>query len=787
MFAKLAERVVWHRRWLAGVLVASALVAGIFATRLPFDFTPQTLFAGHGTLVQELEAFRKKFGRDDAVVLIVLEAPHSHGTDPPRDVLSPPALDWQQTVAQELKKVPGVASVESLATLQLLAVDFSGPTGLKPSPLIEAFPVDEATAEDVRSRLERMPAVEDTLVNRARTVAAVPVFLKPHVQHIDVVERVVNAIRDVLRKHPPPAGYRIHLGGLPTLRTQTIEELKADQAGLLPLGGVVYLLALVIMFRRVSGSLLPLAAVGTGLAWTLGLLSVAGLTLSVVSNVLPMLLLIIGISTCVQIVSMYSEEAAWQPGDRANATRLALTHAAKASFFATLTTLIGFASLTTARATVLQEFGLQAMLGVTLLWIAIVLVLGTFFPWFAAPKHGRRAGPMIRLAARIAYLCGHWVATHPRRCLALSVLAAAAGLVLGRNVQVNSNTVETYGSDHPVVQTLRLIEHELSGIMPLDVVLTADTPGKFLEPDLFRKVDGFQQRVVKIDGVLLARSYVDLHRPALDKLRQASRKDPDDATLRSRLSRNDKLFRQFPEVVHYRDFQTEDGKQARIMLRTRDLGTRKLLVVIHAIERDLAQTFTPGSGITVQLTGDGYVNSVAMDGLIRDLYRSLLTASFAIFGMIAWQFRSLRVGFIAALPNLTPLALTLGYIGLRGYDMNVGNVIVFTISLGFADDTTIHFLFRYRDELERHGHPLEAIDRTFAATGRAILQTSLLIIAGLSVLLFSDFLPTRRFGELTLVTLTGNLLGVLFTLPACLMLFWRATGHAGAALRPTTL
>ncbi|HSG69181.1 MAG TPA: MMPL family transporter, partial [Planctomycetaceae bacterium] len=180
-----------------------------------------------------------------------------------------------------------------------------------------------------------------------------------------------------------------------------------------------------------------------------------------------------------------------------------------------------------------------------------------------------------------------------------------------------------------------------------------------------------------------------------------------------------------------------------------------------------------GSGISFKLTGDAYVNAMAMNSVIRDLFYSLLTASLVIFGLIAAIFRSIRIGIIASIPNLTPLALTLGYMALRGYDMNVGNVIVFTISLGIAVDDSIHFLFRFREEMKQTTDVSEAVRLAFAGTGRAILVTSILIVTGLSVLLLSDFVPTRRFAELTSITMIGALIGDLFLLPACLLVFWK--------------
>ena len=195
--------------------------------------------------------------------------------------------------------------------------------------------------------------------------------------------------------------------------------------------------------------------------------------------------------------------------------------------------------------------------------------------------------------------------------------------------------------------------------------------------------------------------------------------------------------------------------------------------MIASLEARLAEAFPPGGPIEARLTGEAYVNAKALTTLIRDLFFSLVTASLVIFTLIALEFRSLRAGLIAALPNLTPLLITLGYMGLRGYDMNVANVIVFTICLGLADDNTIHFLYRFREEMHVDGDVPRAIQRAFLGTGRAIVATSILLLAGMAVLLVSTFVPTRRFAELTCVTILGNVLGVLLLLPACLVLFWK--------------
>jgi hypothetical protein len=159
--------------------------------------------------------------------------------------------------------------------------------------------------------------------------------------------------------------------------------------------------------------------------------------------------------------------------------------------------------------------------------------------------------------------------------------------------------------------------------------------------------------------------------------------------------------------------------------------------------------------------------------MIHELLISILTAAFVIFGLIAVLFRSLRIGLITIPPNVIPLLATFGYMGLRGFDLNAGNVIVFTISLGIAVDNTIHYILRFREEYNRDPDMDRATWKTLIGKGQPMCLSTLLTVIGLAVLLLSDFVPTRRFAELSIVTLTGALVGALFLLPACVAVLWK--------------
>jgi len=768
---RFAEFLIRHRWAILVVLAAVTAWAVTLAPRIRFDFTPQAVLEGRDDLVGYAERFKETFGHEDAVLLVVVEATGK------ADVLDRAALSWQGRAARRIAKLPHIQRVDSIAGLEVPRLVAWLPPLIRTVPLLKTLAVDEAGERRVRDAVDELKLLEGTLVSADRRVAALVVWIDPDRRDADSMRQVVNDVRSALARDRLPPGYAAHLSGLPVLRTDIVDNLQGDLLFLLPLAGVLFLVVLAVLFRSVSGTLLPLLAVGSGLAWTVGLLVATGQSLNIVSNVLPVLLFVIGMANCVHVLNRYGEESVCPGGGRLAVTRRTMAHMLFAVGLTTVTTAIGFASLCATRSEVLQTLGWHASLGMFLLYLSTILILGTLLPSFRPPREANASVAGVHLVARIVGAAGHAVARHPRLTLLCSAAIVIASLVAARNVVVNSYMIETYDEEHPTVQTMRLVENRLSGVLPLEISLAADRPGRLLDPAVYRSVAEAERFAVGQDPVLFARSYVDLHQEVHAKLsgRDGARREmpPDGPKGVERVRLTDAILRQMPGRNGHAAFVSADGMRARILLRVRDVGTRDTLKLIETLEAKLSELFPPGRGITVRLTGDAYVHARGMDSFVRAVLYSLLGASVVIFAVIALLFRSLRLGLISILPNLTPLVVTLGYMGLRGYPMNAANVIVFAISLGIAVDDTIHFLARFREEIAVDADVAEAIRRSYHGTGRAIVLASVLIVAGLSVLLLSEFVPSRRFAELTSVTMLAALVGDLLLLPACLMLFWK--------------
>jgi predicted RND superfamily exporter protein len=764
----LADLIVGHPLIVVAILLAVTALAGYSARKLRFDFNPDAVFSSDNPEIAYAGQFRREFNYDDTVIILGLQA---LGKD---NVVTAAALTWQAQMVRDLEHLPRVKRVESLISMQTPRITLGLDPKLSYEPIIDEIPVSQETAEVLRERLAETELPFGSLVSRDYKMAALLVVFDSSQSDFDAMRAMVQRVDETLAKHAPPPDYKVLVSGLPVLRVGIVNDLQKDQARLMPLAGVLYLITLALAFRSMSGSLLPLFAVGQGLIWTFGVIAFRGQPLNIVSNILPCMLLINGVSNSIHVLTRYSEEA--RPGiSRRDAGRSTIRQMLVACLGAFTTAAIGFYVLITASSPVLKEFGTQAAMGLMFLYITVILTLGTLLPYFRAPAF-QEVRVWQWLSVGLAHVGGAIVKWR-WATIGAFLFVGAVSLWFARSVEVNSSTLETYDASHPSIQTLHALEQHLSGLLPLEISLHANEPGLFYRPDVFRKVAELQKFAGEQKAVLFARSYIDYFNEINsrfvpdEKLSQQLPRTDEEGVRRIERGRN--FLGKVAGEMRYHEFMSPDHTHARLLLKIRDVGTRDTLALVATLEAKMAELFPAGSGVTYRPTGDAYVSALGLTQMIHELLFSIWTAAFVIFGLIAVLFRSLRIGLITIPPNVIPLAVTFGYMGLRGFDLNAGNVIVFTISLGIAVDNTIHYILRFREEYGRDPHMDRATWKTLIGKGQPMCLSTFLTVVGLAVLLFSDFLPTRRFAELSIVTLTGALIGALFLLPACVAVLWK--------------
>jgi hypothetical protein len=743
-------------------LLCAGAIGGIFGVGLEADFSPQALFTTFEDQIAVDEAFAENFGKTENVIMVVVQGP---------DVTSLPALQYQHDVARALSELPVARRVESLTTTVLPR---GGPDSLQVDSPVAGDTVEEEERVALLAALPFSSLAEGSLLSESRQLAIVAIFLReeyvPIAALAPAVDQIQVAVDSVER---PDAVAAVDLAGIPELRVFVVRTMLHDQRTLVPLSLFVSSLILLLTFRWIPGLLLPIGAVGLTVVLTVGAMAWFHEPFNILNQMLPIMLIIIGTSDAIHLLSRYREEIHSDPsaGVRA-AARRTMVAMAVACFLTSFTTGVGFASLMVSRTDILRRFGIAAALGVLIAYFVTIVLVPPLLTFTKAPREQAEdtgGGLIGSVCEKIAM----WAASRPVPVLIGSAVFCCAITYGATFMNVDTHLLETFPPGTEVNREVHLLEDELDGVLPYEISITSQQEGRFDDPDVLNAVYGMEEwlREQVDDGVLSVTAYPDL----LYDLWTAYSGDTD---LRGRPFTSLAQVAQLASLMEDASggpldpWITFDRRHLRIGVKIKDLGSRRGLQLSHRVTAELEERFADVEDVEFALTGDAYSGARGITALVSDLSGSLGTALVIIFLFMTLLFRSLRMGLISVPPNLLPLVATMAWMAMRDINLNTSTVLTFSVAIGLAVDDTIHMLARFREEYAAGASVDEAIRQSGRGSGRAIVITSAMLVAGLLVMLNSSFVPIKLFAELLTVTIITCLVGDLVMLPALLKQFW---------------
>ncbi len=788
--------VVRHRHAVRVLLSVTAALFALAIPQLEAHFDPEELVAPDDDAARASVEMERTFGADENVLLVLVQD---------ADVLRPAVLDWSHGMARYLAALPGVVRVESLGTTPLpraLRDDELGLDDLEGDPAAEARRVveEEAIAAAVATDPSRFPEGLSSLAASGRG----PMGVQPIVSGEHPTEEEMRAIRDVVASNamvrgrlvsaegdllviaaileadlddsgetslvdsvaqrlattPAPPGATPRVAGLPAMRVTMVRALRDDQWLMIVLAGLGSVLVLVLGTRSWPGVLLPMGTVGITLAISMGGMALAGEPINLLTNVIPPLLVTIGLAEAVHMVLRYGEELPLAGGDRRVAASRTLRTMWKACFVTTFTTAVGFGALILQETAILRHFGLIAAVATMLSYAVTVLFVPASLPSFGGHRASGDGIASRGLDLAVARLAGT-TARRPWLTIGVSTALVVASLWIAKDVVVDSRILDQFDPDSEMAQVTRLMEDKLDGIRGLSIGLEA-TPGHFDGPEGLAELEQMAAWLRAQPGVLRATTEADwLHEAwALLTADDGARREPLANPTRIRALRALVGSGAVDPLVR---FVSEDGAVARIEVRLADRGASRILAMLDRFAAEAPR----GPGRSVRFSGEAWNSSRGLDRIVRSL-GSLMSAVLLIFGVMTLLFRSVRLGLLSIPPNALPLAMTLAYMVLRGIPLHAATVIVFTVTVGLAVDGATHVIARFREELEAGGSIEETLLRTMETSGRGVVLSSATLLVGYGALLFSAFEPVRLFGELSAVAIGASLVSQLVLLPALL-------------------
>jgi len=719
--------------WLSLLLLASILAATQIG-ELRVRVSANEMLVADDPQRAYYEEVKATFGEEQMVLLVV--------EDP--ELLAPEKLQVLQKVVADLEALPFVKRAESLFSVpHVQSIDGY----LDKQPYLVTLPETAEQGRDLLAKAIRNPLIRNVLVSPNGAAMAVAIVLQdleaPADDHAitDALDRATLPLQKVYSRAYPI--------GFPQVRTEIAERIMAEQNALMPMAIGALLIALFLLLRQLLDILTPLLTAGISILWTFGLMGWVGIPINVVTSTVPILLIVVGSTEDVHLLAEFRH--AQRCGEN---TAIALEHMARKMgrtvLLTFITTYAGFLSVGLSGIETLSQFGLIASTG--LLFNFIVTII--FIPAALSLAGRWQLDGRTRLFEErtFQWSAAYWQFLNTHRwhafiAVALLALVAATGIP---RIQVNHNPIDSLGSGSPVAENIEHLNDQFAGLESVSVVLESGIHETFLHSRYLDELVKVQRFIQGMDSSMSVTSFAD-YLVLLNNAFQES----DDAGVPAT---NEEIAELMIFLDHDRvsSYVTEDYSQTRILVRHDIVTTAQLRRMQKELRDFLDEQLDPGLSATI--AGDSILTLSATKSMIFGQLQSVLLILTFFIVIITFMFTDLRVGLIAALPNMFPVIILFGVMGYAEIPLNIGTTMAAAIAIGIAVDDTLHFMLRYNQELRTSRDLTRAMQNTIYEEALPVVSTSIALTVGFLVFAQSDFAPVAQFGLLSALVISMALL-----------------------------
>lgn len=733
------------------ILLGTVFMA-IQIPELKFDYDIENFFPIGSGETEYFDEHREIFGSDNDFILIALK--------PSKGIFNSSFLKGLEALTDTLENHSLIEKAYSLSNVY----DYKFIPGfrrLRKIPFIH--PDDPTKMEQDSLKIMQSPVLPGYLI--APDGSSVLIYLANKAfANAEDCQNLNKDINEILAKVELGAYY---LSGK-CIGQSTFANTIQKEIGIFIIASVlVIMLVLFIMFRSLPALILPLVVVGLAVLWIIGSMVLLDRPLSLVSNIIPSMLLVIGVSDVIHLLSHYIslKKSGWESP---KALKEAIRKVGIATLLTSITTILGFLSLLSTRFFLLHELGLFASLGVFLalfMTYAIIPALIQFFPQirFSNTSVKQRLHDFLLRLFRFTQ-------QHAKRILIASLALLLLSGFLTSYLQVNIFLLTDLRKDHPLVQDFSFISESYGGSRPQEIsIQLRDSSEEIFSAGVLtelEKVESYLENEYKLKNINSPLSFIKSANQVFNSGRSSAYQIPDSNTLRLLLSQDlEEEFKANSDRILF----SSDFKQGRIMGFLPDLGSRKVYQMNADFYRFLEEEL-PNRRCEYRFTGTSHLLELNTEFLAMDILSGLALAVLGISLFMGLVLRSGKVVLIALLPNILPLLCLAAIMAIFGISIKISTAIIFLIALGISVDDSIHFLSHYRLERKENG-VVESVKNTYIHTGRAIILTSAILSLGFLVLCLSNFLGTFYIGALVALSMILALIADLLLLPALILLF----------------
>lgn len=774
MWRSLANLVIKNRILFLVLLFISTAIMGYFASKVKLSYEFTRAIPTDNPKYLAYKAFRNQFGDDGNLLVIGVQSDK---------LFSKEQFIPYMNLNKDLKGISGVEDILSVPRAVTLAKDSTS----EKLNAVKIFPdtlSTQAELDSAKNVFFNLPFYNHRLYNNVTHSYLMAVSINKEVLASKKRSVVVANVTAALKKFSDQTGVETYISGLPLIRTVVGDRIQKEMKIFLFASLGLSVLILLLFFRSVSTTLLSLAVVLTGVIWTVATIVLCGYQITLLTALIPSLVVVIGIPNCIYFINKYHtsylQYADKPEGERKYEALLSMvSKMGVVTLFCNLTAAIGFAVFAFTKSAILKEFGVVAGISIMIIFVVSFILLPAVLSLLSAPKKNQlkylSSGWITAILSRLEI----WVFSHKSKVIVATVAILIFSVIGMMRLKTVAYIVDDLPKADRIYTDLKFFEKNFKGIMPLEIVI--DTKKRrglsgMKALAVFEKVDSLAQFISAQKEMNTPLSIAEGLKFAKqgfyegDSINYLLPNSFDGAFVGEYLrpAKGGKTDgNNFAKMLH--SFMDTAAQSTRISVSMADVGTIELPVLLNKVEKRAHEIFD--SSYNVTLTGTSITFLEGSKFIISGLKDSIFWAFVLIAICMLFLFRSFRILICSLIPNIVPLIITAGIMGWAGVPLKPSTVLIFSVALGIAIDITIRFLVNYRQVLPENANDVQlAVRNTIRQTGLSIIYTSLVLTAGFVIFCASSFGGTFALGWLTSVTLLSATVTNLVLLPVLLLI-----------------
>ncbi|MBC5840242.1 MAG: MMPL family transporter [Flavobacteriaceae bacterium] len=762
-FWELVARIVLKNRiFILGVILLITIFLSTQWKNIRFSFTEASLLPETSSITKGYNTFLSKFGEEGNLIIV--------GVKDDRFFTPKSFAAWTKLM-NELKAQKEVDLVVSINDLKKLEKNES----LEKFDLVPFVDQSKTGNQGYLNTIKKnlftnMPFYEGLLFNKKGSIRSAIYLDRKIVNTPQRKDYIFKEFIPKIEAFEKETGIDLKVSGMPYIRTLNANSITGEISLFIGASLLVTSLIFFFFFRSFRATLISILIVVVGVMWTFGLLGLFHFEITVLTALVPTLVIVIGIPNCIFLTNKYQQEYSAH-GNKAKALQRVITKVGTATLMTNLTTAAGFATFIITSSDILREFGIVSSLSIVALFFLCLIVIPIYYSFQPVPQ----AKHLEHLNRNYTKTFITWIEKtvkyNRRYVYVVAIFLFLVSTIGAFKIKTSGNLIEDMPKNTGFYKDILFFENEFNGVMPLEIMVDTQRKKGVMKLSTLRKMDDLQTTIEEIPELSKPISILNLVKYSKQAYYNGN---PDYYDLPTS---QEQSF-----ILGYAKNATKDtknnimksyvdstGQVARITTFMKDIGTGNMAKIEEKLGSKIDSIF-PKDRYKVVMTGKALIFEKGTQYLLNNLVSSLLFAVLLISLLMVFMFRSFKMVVVSLIPNLLPLMITAGLMGYFGIPLKPSTILVFSIAFGLSVDDTIHFLAQYRQELSNNDWKIKkSVFATIKESGISMFYTSVVLFTGFSVFMLSDFGGTIALGGLIAITLAFGMLSNLMLLP-CLVL-----------------